>query len=64
MAFDDREDVSTERRRPWWGNPLVWLGVAAIFLLLGIFVTSRLFGGTIIFLPFFWIRWPRARKRE
>ena len=63
MAFDDRKGVSTQPSRPWWASPLLWVGIAVVFLLLGIFVTPRLFGGTIMFLPFFWIR-PRARSRD
>lgn len=48
-------------RRPWWGNPLVWLAVSAVFVLLGIFVWPGLFGGTFFFLPFVWIWRPRQR---
>jgi hypothetical protein len=50
---------------PWWSHPLVWLAIAATFVLLGVFVTPRLFGGVIIFLPFLWIgRWPRRAPRR
>ena len=42
-------------RRPWWGNPFVWLGTSAVFLLLGLFVAPHFLGGTVIFLPFLWI---------
>jgi hypothetical protein len=55
--------IPDEPRRPWWGNPLLWLGLCALFVFLGIFVTPKLFGGTFLFLPFFWIRAPR-RKRD
>jgi hypothetical protein len=46
-------------RRPWWGNPWLWLAVSAVFLLLGLFVWPGLFGGTFFFLPFIWIWRPR-----
>jgi hypothetical protein len=49
-------------RRPWWGNPWLWLAVSAVFLLLGLFVWPGLFGGTFFFLPFIWIWRPRRRE--
>ena len=67
MAVVDAEDESNrefwreERVRPWWGNPLIWLGIGLLFVLLGIFVGPKLFGGVVLFLPFFWIR-PRGRR--
>jgi hypothetical protein len=47
--------------RPWWGNPLLWLGVCAIFFVLGIVVWPGLFGGAFLFLPFVWVARPRRR---
>jgi hypothetical protein len=41
--------------RPWWGNPWLWLGVSAVFVVLGIFVWPGLLGGTFVFLPFLWV---------
>lgn len=43
-------------QRPWWGNPLLWVGVSAVFVLLGLFVAPKLFGFAFLFLPFIWIR--------
>ena len=57
----NREFWPEERGRPWWGNPLIWLGIGLLFVLLGIFVGPKLFGGVVLFLPFFWIR-PRGRR--
>jgi hypothetical protein len=48
--------------RPWWGNPWIWLGACAVFLLLGIVVWPGLFGGTFLFLPFVWIWRPRRTR--
>lgn len=48
--------------RPWWGNPWLWLGASAVFLVLGIYVWPALFGGTFLFLPFLWIWRPRRRE--
>jgi hypothetical protein len=45
--------------RPWWGNPLVWIGVCVVSLALGALVWPGLFGVTFILLPFVWIRRPR-----
>ncbi|MFB3738931.1 MAG: hypothetical protein ACE14W_08190 [Candidatus Velamenicoccus archaeovorus] len=42
--------------RPWWGNPLVWVGVSAVALVLGLVVAPRLLGGIILFLPLIWVR--------
>ncbi len=55
---------TTDRRRPWWGNPLVWLGVASAFAVVGLVIAPRLFGFTFLFLPFIWVggrRRPRQR---
>jgi hypothetical protein len=50
--------------RPWWGNPLLWVAVSAASLALGLFVSPKLFGGVIIFLPFLWVGgWPRRERR-
>jgi hypothetical protein len=46
--------------RPWWGNPWLWVGVSAVFVVLGIFVWPGLFGGVVLFLPFVWVSRPRA----
>lgn len=49
--------------RPWWGNPWLWVGVSAVFLVLGLYVWPGLFGGTFLFLPFIWV-WRPRRGRE
>jgi hypothetical protein len=51
--------VAATGRRPWWGNPWLWLGVSALSVALGLFVWPGLFGGFFLFLPFVWIRAPR-----
>jgi hypothetical protein len=48
--------------RPWWGNPWIWLGVSAVFLVLGVFVWPALFGGAFLFLPFIWVWRPRRGR--
>jgi hypothetical protein len=45
--------------RPWWANPWLWVGVAAVFVVLGIFVWRGLFGGVVVFLPLVWVARPR-----
>lgn len=47
--------------RPWWGNPLLWLAICAVFFVLGIVVWPGLFGGAFLFLPFVWVARPRRR---
>jgi hypothetical protein len=49
--------------RPWWGNPLLWVTVCAISLILGFVVWPGLFGGAFIVLPFVWIRRPRREPK-
>ncbi len=44
---------------PWWGNPWLWVAVAAVFVVLGIFVWRGLFGGVVLLLPFVWLARPR-----
>ena len=55
-----------DEARPWWANPVFWLAVCAVFLVLGIFVFPHFFGGVVLFLPFFWIsprrRWKGRRR--
>ena len=64
VGHDDELESEEPPRRQWWGNPLVWLAVAAIFVLLGVFVAPGLFGGVFIFIPFMWIRFPRHKRRR
>jgi hypothetical protein len=49
--------------RPWWGSPLLWLGLCLVFLVLGWAVWPGLFGGVFIFLPFVWVWRPRHDPR-
>jgi NhaP-type Na+/H+ and K+/H+ antiporter len=51
-------------RRPWWGNPLLWLAVCAVFLVLGLVVAPHFLPGAVVFLPFVWIGgWGGRRRR-
>lgn len=50
--------------RPWWGRPLLWLGVAATSAVLGLVVAPRIFGFTFLFLPFVWIGGTGRRTAE
>jgi hypothetical protein len=50
--------------RPWWGGPWLWVAVAAVSILLGIYVWPGLFGGTILLIPFIWVRRPRRRPDD
>ena len=47
---------------PWWRDSTVWAAVAAVVVLLGVFVAPQLLGFTFIFLPLFWIG--AASRRE
>jgi Na+/proline symporter len=58
------DDVPGPPRRPWWGNPLIWIGVSAVFILLGIFVAPHFFPAVIFFIPLVWIGKPRAKGDE
>jgi hypothetical protein len=50
--------------RPWLGRPHAWLVFAAAFLILGLFVAPKLFGGVFLFFPLFWFRRPRRRPPQ
>jgi hypothetical protein len=41
----------------------VWLAIAAVLLVLGLFVFPHLLGFTFLFLPFIWIGGFRRRRR-
>jgi hypothetical protein len=47
--------------RPWWGNPLLWLTMCVVLVVLGVFVWPGLFGGMFLFLPFVWVWRPRRQ---
>ena len=47
-------------RRPRWANPWLWVAVAAVFIVLGLFVWPGLFAGVFLFVPFVWVSRPRA----
>ena len=59
-----REDDDGRRApgRPWWGNPLLWIGVCAAFAVLGLGIAPRLFGMVFLFLPFIWGGGMRRRR--
>jgi hypothetical protein len=52
-----------EPDRPWWGNPLLWLGVCTVSIVLGLVVWPGLFGGVVLVLPFVWVGRPRREPR-
>ena len=56
-------DPGTPPPRPWWGNPLIWVGACLVSLVLGLVVWPGLFGGVFVFLPFVWISRPRHEPR-
>jgi hypothetical protein len=56
--------MAREPERPWWGTPLFWLAVSAVFVLLGLFVWPQLFGGVFLFLPFIWIGGGKSSRRR
>ncbi|HEY7668635.1 MAG TPA: hypothetical protein VIE12_10990 [Actinomycetota bacterium] len=57
-------DPGRAQARPWWGNPWLWVGVSAVFVVLGIFVWPGLFGGVVLFLPFVWVSRPRPPEMD
>jgi hypothetical protein len=46
--------------RPWWGDPLLWVGIGLVSVILGVFVWPGLFGLAFIAVPFVWWRRPRT----
>ena len=53
-GYRGRVEPSVER--PWWGRPALWIGLAAILVLLGVFVAPQFLGGVVLFVPFIWVR--------
>lgn len=51
-------------RRPWWGNPWLWVGVSAAFAALGLLVWPGLFGGVFLFVPFVWVGRPKPDRMD
>ncbi|MGH2595226.1 MAG: hypothetical protein ACRDH7_04605 [Actinomycetota bacterium] len=47
-------------RRPWWGNPWLWIGVSALFVVLGLVVWLGFLAGMFLFVPFVWLSRPKA----
>lgn len=56
-----RDAGSDVPERPWWGNPVVWIGFSVGFIALGLFVAPRLLGFTFLLLPLIWMRLPGRR---
>ena len=48
--------------RPWLGRPHAWLVFGVVFLILGLLVAPKLFGGVFLFFPLFWFGGPRRRR--
>jgi hypothetical protein len=49
-----------QQRRPWWANPWLWVGISAVFVVLGLVVWRGLFGGVFLFVPFVWLSRSKA----
>ena len=47
-------------KRPWWGNPWLWIGVSALFVVLGLIVWLGFFAGVFLFVPFVWLSRPKV----
>lgn len=60
----EEETEPGRRPRPWWGNPLLWVGACAAFAFLGLVVAPRLFGVAFLLLPFIWVSGLRRRERR
>jgi hypothetical protein len=59
------EGMEPERLvRPWWGNPLLWVGACAGLAFLGLVVAPKLFGVVFLLLPFIWVGGVRRRERR
>jgi hypothetical protein len=50
--------------RPWWGRPLLWIGVTVVFVVLGLVVWPGLLGGVFLFIPFVWVSRPRPPTED
>jgi hypothetical protein len=57
------EESDAPGRRPRRAPPAPWVLFAALFVILGIFVAPKLFGGVFLFFPLFWMGPHRRRRR-
>ncbi|HYG72985.1 MAG TPA: hypothetical protein VEC15_11980 [Actinomycetota bacterium] len=48
----------------WWRSSSIWIGVWAVFAILGVFVVPKLLGFTFLFLPFLWVGGLGRRDRD
>ncbi len=62
VAYSRQREAVPHRR--WWQTQAVWVGVAAVSVMLGVFVAPRLLGFTFVLLPFLWIGRLGRRPRE
>jgi len=65
-----RREAASSRRpeppgppRPWWGNPWLWLAIAAASVLLGAFVWTGLFALVLVVIPLVVLQRPRRRTQ-
>jgi hypothetical protein len=49
----------SEPEDPWWANPWLWIGVAGVSVVLGIFVWPGFFGGAVLVVPLVIVSRPR-----
>jgi hypothetical protein len=50
--------------RPWWANPLAWLALALVSVLLGIFVWPGFLAFTFVVIPVLWWRRPKTPELD
>ena len=49
---------------PRWANPLVWLSLGVVFVILGIFLWPGFFVGTLVVFPLVWVWRPRPPRAD
>ncbi|MEP6759385.1 MAG: hypothetical protein ABJB55_09340 [Actinomycetota bacterium] len=62
-AAGPRQREPSDPPRPWWGNPWLWLAIAAAAVVLGAFVWVGLFSLVLVVIPLVMLQRPR-RHRE
>lgn len=62
LVTPPRDPPASER--PWWGNPWLWIGVSAVFVVLGLIVWLGFFAGVFLFVPFVWLSRPKPSTMD
>lgn len=62
-AAASRDRPAPTPSRPWWGSPWLWVGIAAVAVLLGAFVWVGLYALVLVVIPLVVLQRPARAPR-